>query len=181
MKAKTNKPKHSQAHKTRPIIGLLMGELEEIYQAQVWPGVADVAYEQDVNLICFAGGSLDTPYKFDSQRNVIYNLVNPEMLDGLVLMSGSLGTHIKFDRLRNFCNRYRSLPLVSIALRLEGMPSLLIDNKKGMRELVMHLIEVHGYRRIAFIQGPQDNDEAEARFQAYTEVLAEHGLPPSRL
>ena len=75
MKAKTNKPKHSQAHKTRPIIGLLMGELEEIYQAQVWPGVADVAYEQDVNLICFAGGSLDTPYKFDFQRNVIYNLV----------------------------------------------------------------------------------------------------------
>ena len=177
MKAKTNKPKHSQVHKTRLTIGLLIGDLEEIYQTQVWPGVADVAYEQDVNLICFAGGSLDTPYKFDFQRNVIYNLVTPNTVDGLVLLPGSLGTFVSFDKVKDFCNRYRPLPMVSIASRFEDMPSILLNNKQGMRELVTHLVEDHGYQRIAFIRGPRDSKEAEDRYQAYVEVLAKHSLP----
>ncbi|MGD9100708.1 MAG: substrate-binding domain-containing protein, partial [Anaerolineae bacterium] len=51
-----------------------------------------------------------------------------------------------------------------------------MDNGKGMRDTVAHLIKVHGYRRIAFICGSENNEEAIARYRAYTDVLAEHGL-----
>ena len=46
-----------------------------------------------------------------------------------------------------------------------------------MRAVVAHLIEVHGYRRIAFVGGPEVNDEAQERYAAYREELARHDIP----
>jgi ABC-type sugar transport system substrate-binding protein len=42
---------------------------------------------------------------------------------------------------------------------------------------VNHLIEVHGYRRIAFIRGPATHPGAQERYQGYVEALTQHGLP----
>ena len=41
---------------------------------------------------------------------------------------------------------------------------------------MLHLIEVYGYRRIAFIEGPEGNQEAEQRYRIYREEPADHGL-----
>ena len=46
-----------------------------------------------------------------------------------------------------------------------------------MRDAMTHLIDDHGYRRIAFIRGPGVNEEAEERYRVYREVLQEHGMP----
>jgi signal transduction histidine kinase/DNA-binding LacI/PurR family transcriptional regulator len=175
---KTDKAGLAKPHGSRLTIGLLIGRLgDQRYQAHVWPGVADVAEEQDVNLICFVGGALRAPHEFDAQRNVAYDLASPENVDGLVTMSGSLGQFIGPERLRHFYERYHPLPMVSIAMALNGIPSVLVDNQAGMRDAITHLIEAHGFGRIAFICGPEASPEAEQRYQTYTEVLAEHGLP----
>ena len=164
--------------KNRRTIGLLIGRLGDIgYAANVWPGVADVAAERDSNLICFVGGALNALHEFDLQRNVIYDLASPENVDGLVAMSGSLGQFVGPERVLRYYDRFRPLPMVSVAMALEGIPAVLVDNAAGVREAITHLIEVHGFRRIAFIRGPATNTEAEERFQTYREVLDEHHLP----
>jgi PAS domain S-box-containing protein len=174
---KTGKLQSGGRHNPRPTIGLFIGRLgDQRYQAHVWPGVADVAEERDVNLVCFAGGALRAPHEFDAQRNVAYDLAGPENVDGLVAMSGSLGQFIGPEQLRRFYERYRPLPIVNIAMALEGLPSVVVDNQKGMREAIAHLIEAHGCRRIAFIRGPEANPDAEQRYLAYAGTLAEHGL-----
>src|SRR5678816_1151509 len=43
--------------------------------------------------------------------------------------------------------------------------------------LLRHLIEHHGYRRIAFIRGTESNQEAEERHSAYVAALEEHEIP----
>lgn len=165
-------------HGSRPTVGLLIGRLgEQRYQANVWPGIADATREHDVNLICFVGGALRSPNEFDTQRNVIYDLAGPENVDGLLVMSGSLGQFIGAEQLARFYERYRPLPIVSIALALDGIPSVLVDNESGMRGALTHLIEVHRVRRIAFIRGSETNPEAEQRYHTYTRVLADYGIP----
>jgi len=52
-----------------------------------------------------------------------------------------------------------------------------VDNYLGMHAAMVHLTEVHGYRRIAFIRGPEGHPESEDRYRAYTDVLAEYALP----
>jgi DNA-binding LacI/PurR family transcriptional regulator/signal transduction histidine kinase len=176
--SKTKKARRARSQDSRLTIGLLIGRLgDQRYQAHVWPGVADVAEEQDVNLVCFVGGALRAVHEFDLQRNVAYDLASPENVDGLVAMSGSLGQFIGPEQLRYFYERYHPMAMTSIAMALDGIPSVLVDNQNGMRKAVTHLIEVHGLRRIAFIRGPEGSPEAEQRYQTYTEVLAQHGLP----
>ena len=46
---------------------------------------------------------------------------------------------------------------------IPSYPSISIDMHKGMHDLVSHLIEVHGRRKIAFIRGFETSQDAEER------------------
>jgi LacI family transcriptional regulator len=56
------------------------------------------------------------------------------------------------------------------------VPCVNIENKAGARQLVDHLIEVHGRRRIGFLRGPDGNEDSYWRERGYLESLAAHGL-----
>ena len=169
-KRKTQKP-------SRPNIAFLTDELLYEYQFGIWSGVASAAEEKDVNLICAIGRSLRSPYEFESQSNIIYDLIGEENVEGVIIMGASMGARIDITEMLEFCQKYRPLPIVSIGLALEGIPSLLVDNEKGMRDVLVHFLEVHNYRRIAFIRGPAFNKEAEIRYRTYVNVLTEYGIP----
>ena len=49
------------------------------------------------------------------------------------------------------------------------------DNAAGMREMVNHLIEVHGARSVAFLSGHADSPDSVMRARAVQETAAEHG------
>jgi len=157
----------------RLTIGLLTMEAVSTFET----GVAQTARERGLNLICFAGGALGDPHGFNAQRNKVFDLVNREALDGLIVWSSAMNFYTSLEGVRDFCNRYRPLPIVSMAMALEGIPSVLLDNYQAMRSGMDHLVQVHGYRRIAFISGPEGHQESEARYRAYVEALAEYGLP----
>jgi DNA-binding LacI/PurR family transcriptional regulator len=57
------------------------------------------------------------------------------------------------------------------------VPCVTFENKAGARKLVEHLIAVHGYRRIAFLRGPEGHEDSYWREMGYREALAAHGVP----
>ncbi len=168
--------KHNLLPHTRSTIGLLIGGAEEPLSWATWMGVEAVAQERDSNLICFIGGWVRPPGEPGAEANVIYDLVSPEVLDGLVIWGGGLAQYVGPEKISALCEQYRPLPMISAALPLEGIPSILVDNYYGMYDAMLHLTKVHNYRRIAFIRGPKGHPEAEERYRAYTDVLAECGL-----
>src|SRR5262249_39045631 len=80
-------------------------------------------------------------------------------------------------RLGEYCARFRPMPMCSIAVELDGMSSVCVDNEVGVALGVRHLARLHGMQRIAFVRGPAANAEAEQRFRAYRDALAECGIP----
>jgi DNA-binding LacI/PurR family transcriptional regulator len=58
-----------------------------------------------------------------------------------------------------------------------NIPYVTIENKAGARELVNHLIEVHAYRRIAFLRGPENHEDSYWRELGYREALESHDIP----
>ncbi|MEO6103098.1 MAG: LacI family DNA-binding transcriptional regulator [Pseudoxanthomonas sp.] len=68
-----------------------------------------------------------------------------------------------------------ALPAVLINTHLAdaAYPVLSIDNFGGARAMVRHLAEA-GYRRIAFISGPEENFDASERLRGYRSALVEY-------
>jgi len=167
----------SNAKSRRPTIGFLVDWLEEDYQQAVLGGIVDASIQHDCNVICFAGGGLKSPNRFGLQRNFTYDLAGPDTVDAILVMAGTLAHAVGAEEVSQFCSQYQPLPMCSIAIAVPGVPSVLVDNARGMRDAIVHLIVHHGYRRIAFIRGPQTNEEAERRYRVYREVLQEFEIP----
>ena len=179
-----NQGLETRSRRKRPTIGLLIDhtlEMEEGYHSAILAGVITMARKRDVNLLCFTGGALHgSPFvRFDSQRNLLYEMINDESVDGLVII-GTVGNYAPLEELRRLHVRYHPLPTVSIGTPLEGIPSLIVDNDNGLRHALCHLIERHDRRHIAFIRGPEDNRAAQLRYSVFTEVLAQYDIPLNR-
>ncbi len=157
-------------------VGLLVGSAEDKYENALLHGISDVVLPAGVNLICFTSGALRSLHGFEAQRNVLYDLVNADNVDGLIV-SGTLAHSVSLADMEDLCRRYQPLPLITVALQLEGRPSIRVDSGQGMQVVVEHLIATHRYRRIAFVRGPCGQQEAEDRYRAYVEVLTRHNWP----
>ena len=161
----------------RITLGLLVDWFKDPYQNAVFSAIARACVENDVNLLCATGGNLDPNDLFWAQRNILYELIGPHNVDGLIVMGGNIGTSIGPQRLQKHLQRYQPLKSVCIAYGLDGIPSVLVDNQIGLRDVIEHLIIIHHCRRIAFIRGPAVNAEAEQRYAVYREALAANGIP----
>ena len=166
-----------QTSQKRPTIGLLCNELNSEFITQLVWSAAEAAQRADINLLCFVGGALRDNRGEKLPSNVIYDLVGEQRVDGLLVMANFMGTFVGQDEMisRVFAP-YKPLPTISIGLTVGDYPSILVDNYQGMYAAVTHLIEAHGYQRIAFVRGPHGHEEANMRFQAYQDALAQHGL-----
>jgi LacI family transcriptional regulator len=60
----------------------------------------------------------------------------------------------------------------------DGMdiPCVTIENKTGAYKIVNHLIEVHKRRKIAFLAGPENEEDSYWREQGYREALEKHSI-----
>jgi diguanylate cyclase (GGDEF)-like protein len=161
----------------RKRIGVQTVRLEYGYGVKQWQGAIARAEELDVDVILFPGRNLEAPHGFDYQYNRIFSLMSRENLDALVLATTLISNYVDGNALLDFCSRFKGLPLVSIGVQIPGVPSVLIDNRSGVRELVRHFAVEHGSRRIAFVKGPENNWEAAERFSAYREELEARGIP----
>jgi DNA-binding LacI/PurR family transcriptional regulator/signal transduction histidine kinase/CheY-like chemotaxis protein len=130
----------------------------------------------DLNLLVIVGHSLQDPSPNGKQHNRVYDWVRSESVDGIILQAASLATFGGADAVIRLSQRYLSIPMCSIGLEIEGIPSVVIDNRLAMRRVVEHAIREHGCKRPLFLGGPSMNHEAQDRLAAFQEVLAEHEI-----
>ncbi|MGB7538217.1 MAG: substrate-binding domain-containing protein [Anaerolineales bacterium] len=177
VRGKPDRPEDSGAARPRPTLGFLLANIHIGTGRSLWPAVVKAAEQHDVNLICFPGGGLRASAGFEAQRNAVYDLVNPESVNGVISWSSTLGGALEPSVVADFHSRFHPLPLLSLAQLMADVPTVLVDSYNGMRAAIVHLIEVHGYRRLAFIRGPERHFYAQERFRAYTETLQAYGIP----
>ena len=161
----------------RPTIGYLALGIQDDVGSAIWLGVANAARRRDANLICFVGERLRDPNEFIAQANVLYDLVDPSCIDGLVIWTSTIGLYVGHQEILDFIASYHPLPRISLGTVVEDIPSIQIESYQGIRGVMTHLIEVHGCRRLAFIRGPEHHPYARERYRAYTDALDEYDLP----
>jgi DNA-binding LacI/PurR family transcriptional regulator/AraC-like DNA-binding protein/signal transduction histidine kinase len=161
----------------RLTIGLVTANIHIGVGATLWSGALDAARRHDVNLICFPGGEVGAT---ERPRNRVYDLVGPDLLDGLICWASTLGLPVAHARAARLGRRFGRLPMVSLNGTMGEDRPLTLDSYRGMCTAISHLIEVHGRRRLAFIRGTVANPVIVERYRAYTDTLARHRIPLDR-
>lgn len=162
---------------SRPTIGYLALSIADNLGQAWWKGVIDTIQQHQANLICFQGGPLHDPVGLRKQVTGLYELLSSEILDGWVVGNIVADNPASFGKFKSLCSQYPDLPKVSLRELLNEIMYVPLDNYEGMREALIHLIEVHGYRRIAFLRGPEAHFYAQERYRAYIDALQAYGLP----
>lgn len=162
-------------YKERPTIGLFAEILPVGYFFPLFQGIVDTCNERDANLRLFLGSHLDSPSNFNSYKNIIYKYAGKQNVDGIITTSPSMGRYATKENFFKFISAI-SVPKISLGLDIEGIHSIIVNNRESLYKTVCHLIRHHGYKKIAYIGGPERNPEATARFEGYSDALAENNI-----
>lgn len=158
----------------RPTIGVIKNNrvnYREILQNQ---GLKLAAQKNDVNLIIYSGGMINFPDELES--TAIYDFVDTNKLDGLIIWTGNINWLTSPEETKSFVYKYDYIPTISLETKIDGVTSIVWDDFNPMREAIIHLIEVHKKRRIAFIRGVSSHFGVNQRYKAYIHTLNEYGI-----
>jgi DNA-binding LacI/PurR family transcriptional regulator/signal transduction histidine kinase/DNA-binding NarL/FixJ family response regulator len=146
------------------------------YEAQLRDAIHAKCRRAGHHLLLVYGGPVEAPQPLDAADNAIYELLRPDSVDGVIVVSSLLSTYAGPGGVARLFDRFGSATRCSVGIELPGVPSLVLDNLPGMQVVVEHLVRDHGCRKIAFLGGTPRNPEAEVRAEAYRTVLARHGI-----
>jgi LacI family transcriptional regulator len=148
-------------------IGLITSTISDLFFTDLLRGIEQTVYENNYTLLVHA-----------TQARPLDNLIpalplNPHNTDGLIIFTNSVAD----ERLQKLHERHFPLVLLHRSAPPETtIPCITFENKEGAFQMTSHLIAC-GHRRIAFLAGPTDNEDAQWREQGYREALAAHNLP----
>ena len=146
-------------------LGVLLPDLYGEFFSEVIRGMDDTAQRNGFHLL------ISRAY---ADRHGIETAIRAMRgrVDGVVVMSPDLDA----ESLLNMPSTMPVVLLCSVS-RGNGIDSLTIQNCRGAREMVTHLVTL-GHRRIAIIKGSPRNYDAAERLRGYRIALREAGILP---
>ncbi len=150
------------------IIGLLISDIQNPFFMGLIRGVEDQALQHEYSLILC--NSNESPQREEQYLNVLC----AERVAGAIIVPTR--EQLGEAALRRF--RERGIPIVAVdrAVKDNEIDAVLVDNVRGAREAVGHLI-ANGYRRIGVLVGPTAIVTGRDRLQGYVQALQEAGIP----
>lgn len=170
------------AGRRRPLVGLLVSHLEDDFDDAVCEGAMIAAEQADVNLVIFPGRYIDAVYadtlrtEYEYQYNTLFELPMHNKFDVLLVLIGTIGSHLNKENKAKFLNQFKGVPIITITSRIDGYPCISVDNRTGLIQAIEHLINEHGCKNIGFVSGPQTSDDANERLETYKSVLEANGM-----
>lgn len=158
-------------------IGFIACDAFEEVTREIWRGVTHAVREAKLNMVFFAGGPIHDPIGYRHQGNVIYDLITPERIDGLIILASSLNFAASKEEMKSFLHRYQQIPIICLEEEIAGLSCLMKDDFGGLKLAIEHLIHIHNRKRIVFMRGPSGFIGSQQRYQAYLDALKEHDLP----
>lgn len=158
-------------------IAFVIDWIGTIYHEELIEGVAAYCEDAGIDLVVVPIGRIGSPHRRESMRNILLGLDFRGAFDGAIVTTAALGNVSGRGPVDAFLDGLGDLPCVTMGSAHGDRPAVLPDNRSGILAMMRHLAEEHGYSRIAFVAGPAGNEDAEERFAAYKEFLADRGLP----
>lgn len=148
------------------ILGMVLPDITNPFFPGIIRGAEDTAFERDYFLV-----TANTDEQIGRERRLL-SALRSYRVDGILLASapGSDISHIRSTIASGISVVFLDRPVAGVKA-----DSVLLDNVRGARECVRHLLQ-QGHRRIAIITGPLKLQNARERLQGYEEALRESDI-----
>lgn len=154
-------------------------------ESRVISGIVSRCKQYDINVLCFA--TLETRPGIASLRNLspellrceseIFNLINYDMIDGMVCLSEAFLEPEKVFEIHQKCVEH-GIPFININDdKVNFEHNIVFSDASAFEAVVRHVVERHGCRKVNLITGFKGNVQSEERLSAYKKVLSEHNIP----
>ncbi|MBR3247034.1 MAG: GGDEF domain-containing protein [Clostridiales bacterium] len=139
-------------------------------------GIRRRAAEDNIDVFIFLDyTSYDkTEDEITGELNIL-NLPQLDRFDGVLLLGNTLNNAGENMILKEKILK-AGVPAICLEFDLEGINCIRTENTNGMKELVEHLITVHGVKDVFWISGPEDNEDNNVRYETLVRTMEEHGL-----
>ena len=168
-------------------IGFVVGNYHTDHPSRLVHMIWELLRDEDVELQVFLGTESTSflqdfsmrSNRYDYQYASLCSYTQFEDPDLLIISAGTLSIYQNYIPLEDFLRDIPDIPVILMETnRVHGDGiSMISDNRQGISDCVEHLITVHGLTRIGFIMGPENNLDAEERFEGYRDTLLRHGIP----
>lgn len=157
-------------------IAALVGGIAYEAQSRLLEGIRKYADEENINIFVFTcNGDIYRQSEYGIGEFQILFLPDLTQYDGIIFARDTIqNEQFAAEITRRIIDS--GTPAISIENHIPGMPVFYVDNREAMRDIVTHLIEVHGVRDICYLSGPAQNPESSERLKGVMDAVKEHGL-----
>lgn len=167
----------------RLTIGVILGNANSPHTMEIIKGIREAALETKVNILCYTGVHSSYFFRdyfmskndedFDYQISCLYDYTRLSSLDALIVSVGTLSVFWDNREIMQFFRKIKNIPTVVLENRTDSPNTsyIIADNKNGMKLIMEHLLDYHGYRKFAYLSGPMGNTDAEERLEAFKTSL----------
>lgn len=156
---------------------VVMSDPANHYQEQICKTLTSLAQVRGYNLAyfaCFTSYGVDTK-NGRGQANII-NLIPYEKFDGFIICHDTFANESAVEQMFQYIKQRAKAPVVTIRRKREDYPCVLSEDCGSIQKIVQHLVDVHGFDRIAFLNGPEGHPDAVTRLHDYKEGLESRGI-----
>ncbi len=156
----------------------ILGRLADPFQVELIRAAHDACAPRGHRLtVIEAAGLGDSPAE---QARIVGELLSVPPPDGVILATNTL-SHVPtlWEAVQTSIQQWRDVPSVSLGVELPNTSSAIIENAGLVQALVHHLVDEHQLRKIAFVEGPRGQAEADARLAGYVAGMKTRGIPSS--
>jgi diguanylate cyclase (GGDEF)-like protein len=163
--------------KQRKLIGVIVGQVAGNYQTQLLTGICNTAFPHNYDVAVFSMfvKQWAKPLHQVGQKN-IYNLINYELFDGIIIVPDTLRIPGLIEHLQNELRDKFDGPVISIDYELDGFTNIFTDDYNSIKIMINHLIDAHNVKNFAFMTGPKDHPHAIRRLEGALHAVKSHGI-----
>lgn len=156
----------------RKRICVLLAQLEEKTQKKFMTSFTKEAYAHDYDICIF---SMYQKFQETDLRNIgdsnIFSLVNFDKFDGLVVLLDTILTPGFEEKLLKRIKEEFHGPVIIIDRESKDFDYIIVDHYTPCLQIMNHLIDVHGYKDIAFLGGKEGHPHSIQRLKAYEDAM----------
>lgn len=143
--------------KQRPLIGIIAAEAEYIFFTRSLECIQEELFAADMDAAIFSSLMMSGNQEFDAAENSVYDLINLDLLDGIIIFPTSINDIASRNKLIERIRRDFKGPVLSYDCGVEGFDHAIYNYEPAADMVIAHLVDNHSVKTADFVGGPSDD------------------------